>query len=620
MIGKILGNRYEILEQLGGGGMAIVYKGRDTILNRLVTIKLLRPEYTSDDDFVRRFRREAQSVAILSNPNIVSIYDVGKEDNMHYLVMEYVDGEDLRSIIKREGLLDPVSAVKIARQICDALEHAHENNIVHRDVKSHNIIITRSGRAKLTDFGIAREASAATVTTSDTIVGSVHYLSPEQARGDLPDKRSDIYSLGVVLYEMLSGSLPFTGDSPISIALKHIQNNPDPLVRRNPSIPQSLEWVVMKALNKEPEKRFQSAREMSFKLEEALLNDDADITRVISLGEEDMRALKNSVIPASNGREKPRRRLKPAGWALVISLLVFLLAAGAYGYYVFVNVPEVKVPSVVGKPLEQAVAILAEKKLKNTVKEQYNSSVPEGHVISQEPGPNDPPVKVNRVIVLTVSKGPDLKSVPNVVGLDIVEARIRLTEEGFTMEEPPSEEHSGEVEKGRIISQNPAAYTRSPKDVKVKITVSKGPQPVISPIPDLRGMTEEQARTRLTAINLQIDPAIVYQTSTQYLRGQIVSHIPESGEEVSEGTTVKIYVSNGPGPSARDATVVVREIPDDGLKHVVRITVVDARGTNDVYIKPHSSGEQVEQTVRYWGRAAIKVFIDDKLIKEQVMN
>lgn len=619
MIGTILGNRYEILEQLGGGGMAIVYKSRDTILSRMVTIKLLRPEYTSDEDFVRRFRREAQSVAILSNPNIVSIHDVGREDNIHYLVMEYVDGEDLRSVIKREGPLDLATSVKIARQICDALEHAHENNIVHRDVKSHNILITKSGLAKLTDFGIAREASATTVTTSDTIIGSVHYLSPEQAKGELPDKRSDIYSLGVVLYEMLSGSLPFTGDNPISIALKHLQDNPDPLGKKNPSIPDTLEWVVMKALNKDPEKRFQSAREMFYKLEEALLTDDSDVTRVISLGEEDLRAWKPSVTSSANKR--PLRRLTPAGWALIISLFFFLVAAGAYGSYMFANVPEVKVPSLVDKPLVQAVAILAEKKLKNTVKEQYDNNVQEGTIISQYPGPNDPPVKENREIVLTVSKGPDLKNVPNVVGRDIVEAKISLTEAGFIMEEPFWEEYSSEVDKGRIISQNPAAYTRFAKGAQVKITVSKGPQPVDKVVPDLKGMTVDQARTWLSEINLQLDPAILNQTSTQYLRGLIVSHFPESGEKATEETPVKVYVSNGPGPVAMDAIVKVdKEIPNDGLKHVVRITVLDARGTNDVYIKPHSAGEKVKETVRYWGRTTIKVFVDDKMIREKVMN
>ncbi|MCL5057342.1 MAG: Stk1 family PASTA domain-containing Ser/Thr kinase [Actinobacteria bacterium] len=618
MIGRMLGNRYEIIEQLGGGGMAIVYKGRDTILNRLVTIKLLRPDYTSDEDFVRRFRREAQSVASLSHPNIVSIYDVGREKDMDYLVMEYVDGEDLRSIIKREGPLEPPTAVRIARQICDALDHAHENNIVHRDVKPHNILITKSGRAKLTDFGIAREASAATMTTSDTIVGSVHYLSPEQARGEAPDFRSDIYSLGVVLYEMLAGGLPFTGDTPISIALKHVQSCPDPISKRNPAITESLELAVMKALNKEPEKRYQSAREMSFRLEESLLGEDAGVTRVIAVDKEDMKALKSPVGPAA-GRESHQRKLKPAGWAAIIALIVLVAAVGAYGYYMFVNVPEVEVPSVVNKPLAQAEAILKENRLKSTVKEQFNSNVQAGYVISQDPGPDGPKVKVNREITLVVSKGSDLQDVPNLVTLDVVNARIELTKAGLQMEEPPAEESSSEVAKGLIISQQPAAYQRAPRDTKVKVVVSKGPEPASRNVPDLRGMTLDQARAKLAELSLQLDEDKIYQTSTQFLSGRIVSQYPGAGEQAVDGTPVKVYVSNGPGPSYRDAEIKVT-VPNDGVNHVVKITVVDARGTNDAYIKEHSPGERVVETVRYWGRATINVYVDNKLEKGQVVD
>lgn len=619
MIGRMLGNRYEILEQIGGGGMAIVYKGRDTILNRTVTIKLLRPEYTSDDDFVRRFRREAQAVASLSHPNIVSIHDVGREGDMHYLVMEYVDGEDLRSIIKREGRLDPERAVRIARQICDALDHAHENNIVHRDVKPHNILLTRSGRAKLTDFGIAREAGAATVTTSDTIVGSVHYLSPEQARGEVSDHKSDIYSLGVVLYEMLAGSVPFSGDSPISIAIKHIQNLPDPITKKNPHIPPALELAVMRALQKDPGKRYMSVREMSFYIDGALTGDDGDITRIIAVNRDDMQALRASG-KSSPAREKSSKRLSTAGWVMLIALLGIILGAAAYGYYRFVNVPEVVVPNVVGKQLADAERILAENSLKTKVKEQYDNTFPEGQVTAQDYGPNDPPVKINRVVTLTVSKGADLKTVPNVVRRSVIDARIKLAEAGFEMEEPPREEYSGDVEKGLVIDQQPAANSRAPKGAKVVVRVSKGAEPALRKIPDLRGLTVDQAGSKLAEVKLELDKDRIYQYSAKYLRGQIVSHTPGPGESAAEGTAVKVDVSNGPGPTARDATVTVREIPNDGRPHVVKITVTDVRGTENAYVNTHNPGEQVVKTVRYWGKAVIRVYIDDKLIKEQEMN
>lgn len=619
MVGKLLGNRYEILEQLGGGGMAIVYKGRDTILHRLVTIKLMRPEYTSDEDFVRRFRREAQSVASLSHPNIVSIYDVGQEGDKHYLVMEYVDGEDLRSIIKREGPLDAAIAVRIARQICDALDHAHENNIVHRDVKPHNILITRTGRAKLTDFGIAREASAATVTTTDTIIGSVHYLSPEQARGDLAGPKSDLYSLGVVLYEMLAGSVPFTGDSPISIAIKHIQNSPDPLARRKPGIPAELERVVMRALQKDPDRRFKSAREMSFKLEEALAGDDADTTRIIAIDQEDMQALK-AADRYPQSKKKSARRLSAAGWVFLILLLALVAGGAFYGYNRFVNVPEVKVPQVVGKPVKEAMDILAEKQLQGKAQEQYHPTAPEGIVVAQDYGPDDPPVKINRVITLKVSKGADLRTVPNLVKLSIVDARVKLNEEGFELEEPTKEVPSTEIEKGFVVNQQPAAYSRSPRGSKIVLTVSRGPEPADKKVPDLRGLTVDQARIKLSEIKLELDKDTIYQASTEYMRGQVVSQYPGPGENLTEGSTVKVNVSNGPGPSARDATVTIPKIPNDGRPHLVRISVTDIRGANDVYVRSHNPGDQVVETVRYWGRATIKVYIDDKKIEEETLN
>jgi len=279
----MLGNRYEVLEKLGGGGMAIVYKGRDTYLNREVTIKVMRPEFTSDEDFVQRFRREAQAVARLSHANIVNIHDVGQEDGTHYLVLEYVRGDNLKNIIKQKGRLEPEDAVNIAVQVCEALEHAHNNNIVHRDIKPHNILITADGKAKLTDFGIAMETTAGTITRTDTIMGSVHYLSPEQARGETATARSDIYAVGILLYEMLTGKQPYSGDSPIAIALKHIQETPLPVNEVNPDVPAELAEVVGRAMEKKPELRYKSARELARRLE-AAIDDTGQNTVIIPIG------------------------------------------------------------------------------------------------------------------------------------------------------------------------------------------------------------------------------------------------------------------------------------------------------------------------------------------------
>ncbi|MFZ5597425.1 MAG: Stk1 family PASTA domain-containing Ser/Thr kinase [Bacillota bacterium] len=614
MIGRTLGNRYEILEQLGGGGMAIVYKGRDTILNRLVTIKLLRPEYTSDGDFVRRFRREAQAVASLSHPNIVSIYDVGKEGDMHYLVMEYVDGEDLRSIIKREGRLTPENAVRIARQVCDALDHAHDNNIVHRDVKPHNILITKSGRAKLTDFGIAREATAATITTGDTIVGSVHYISPEQARGDAGDPKSDIYSLGVVLYEMLTGSLPFTGDSPISIALKHINNIPDSPATRVPGLSPRIEKVVMRALNKEPEKRFGSAREMAAGLEETVsAGDDGDRTRVIVLDREEKRALKGD---SSAGRRAAGRRSGKSvamRWGIIAAVIFLLATASIYGYYRFVNQEEVTVPYVIGMSRDQAVQTLRNQKLRVKVVERYDQNVKKDYVIDQNYGPDDPPVKVNREVTITVSKGPDLGTVPNLVGQTINDARAKLAQAGFEIKE--QEEYSDQVQSGYVIRQQPEAYAQAPSGSKVTVTVSKGPEPANITVPDLRGLTVEDARAKLAGAGLELSSNALEQ-STDYPSGRIVSQVPGAGEMVTAGSTVAVTVSNGPGPSSREARVTVR-VPDDGMTHVVKINVDDAQGSHNPYVNTHNPGEKFTKLVRYYGQGVIRVYIDGILKEEK---
>ncbi|WP_040948595.1 Stk1 family PASTA domain-containing Ser/Thr kinase, partial [Gorillibacterium massiliense] len=270
MIGQTLSGRYEIIEIIGGGGMALVYRARDILLNRIVAVKVLRPQFVHDEEFIQRFRREGQSAAALSHPNIVSIYDVGQRGDIHFIVMEYVEGTTLNDLIKERAPLQVEEAVNIASQICDALDHAHSNQIIHRDIKPHNILIGRNGRVKVTDFGIARAGASSSITQTGSVVGSVHYFSPEHAKGTLAGAKSDLYSLGIVLYQMLTGKLPFSGESPVSVALKHLQENvPEPR-KVNPLIPQSVENVILKAMRKNPDNRYQSAREMLADLETCL--------------------------------------------------------------------------------------------------------------------------------------------------------------------------------------------------------------------------------------------------------------------------------------------------------------------------------------------------------------
>ncbi|EXX85166.1 serine/threonine protein kinase, partial [Paenibacillus darwinianus] len=270
MIGRELGGRYEIIERIGSGGMALVYKAHDVLLNRKVAVKILRQQFGHDEEFVRRFRREAQSAASLSHPNVVSIYDVGEEEDTHYIVMEYVEGSNLNDLIKERAPLQTEEAVRFAVQICDALDHAHQNQIIHRDIKPHNILIGKNGRVKVTDFGIARAVTSSTITQTGSVVGSVHYFSPEHAKGISTGEKSDLYSLGIVLYQMLTGRLPFLGESPISVALKHLQDDFEEPRQVNPHIPQSLENIILRSMRKNSSERYASAQEMLEDLETCL--------------------------------------------------------------------------------------------------------------------------------------------------------------------------------------------------------------------------------------------------------------------------------------------------------------------------------------------------------------
>ena len=621
MIGRLLGNRFEILEQLGGGGMAIVYKGRDNMLNRLVTIKVLRPEYTTDDNFVMRFRREARAVARLSHPNIVNIHDVGQEDDVHYLVMEYIDGNDLKSVIKEHGPLAVERAVEVARQVCQALGHAHENDIVHRDVKPHNILITKDGRAKLTDFGIATETTTATLTQTDTIVGSVHYISPEQARGEPAGSQSDIYSLGMVMYEMLAGKVAFGGDTPIAVALKHIQEEPEPLQRVNPSVPGNLADVVMRAMAKQPGSRFAGAAEMCRALQYCVTGAN-EATQFIPLDD-----MATQVLPVvTPAAEQKQQEIKPGHQAssktlyyILAALVVLgLLVGGSLAAGRWLITPDITVPNVVGIDAIEAKEQLEDLRLKVEMEEVY-SDVDKGLVVEQDIGPDHPPVKPGRTITLQVSQGLELVKVPNLQGTDVVQARINVAEYNFRLVE--TEDYHDLTSEGLIFTQEPAPFAWAPKGSDIKVTVSKGPRPDLRHVPDLTGKTLEQARAALAEEELVLDEDQISwdENNINYVRGQVVSQDPSPGETLVEGGAVKVTLSDGPGPAARSSRVTVN-LPEDGQAHEVRIVVNDVQGSRTAYVDSHQGGERVVKTVHYLGRAVIEVYVDNELLREIKAN
>jgi serine/threonine-protein kinase len=616
LIGKIMGNRYELLKQLGGGGMAIVYMGRDTMLNRLVTVKMLRPEFTSDEDFVKRFRREAQAVASLSHPNIVSIYDVGLEDKTHYLVMEYVEGDNLKNLIREKGVVPVDRAVEIARQVCEALQHAHENNIVQRDIKPQNILITKGGRAKLTDFGIAREATTATLTQTDTIVGSVHYLSPEQARGETAGPRSDIYSLGIVLYEMVTGVLPFKGETPIGVALKHIQEIPVQPSSLNPSVSPALEMVIIRALAKDPADRYQTASQMAAELEklsgaaavDLKQDDDEFATRVIPA----IQPLQEDLQPA--GENNINTRSRPVIMWLGLVLLIMAIA-GAAAFWYYVNVPEVSVPDVTGETEADAREILQGQGIKNIqIARNAHPNVAQGLVISQDPEP-DTKIKVTRTVTLSVSLGAELRDVPAVIGLPIGEAKILINKNELNVADPVQERNSNEYPAGVVLDQDPKAGSKLSRGSGVMLFVSKGAQPVNQLVPSLVGLTVDGAKAELDKLKLKLDANAGKATSTEYFAGEIISQSPAKGTEVQEGATVRVILSSGPGPAKRVAKVEAN-IPDDNKDHELKIVVRDTKGVNDFYINTYPPGEKVVKEVPYYGKAVIQVYIDKKLAGE----
>ncbi|MGI6712546.1 MAG: Stk1 family PASTA domain-containing Ser/Thr kinase [Bacillota bacterium] len=631
VIGKKIGNRYEIIDKLGSGGMSIVYKGLDTVLNRLVTIKVLREQYASNEDFVRRFRREAQSVASLSHTNIVSIYDVGFEDDKYYLVMEFVEGQNLKEFIKQKGKVPANEAVPIAMQILDALQHAHEHGVVHRDIKPHNILITNDGRVRVTDFGIARAADEATVTYTGTIVGSVHYISPEQAKGISISAQSDIYSAGVVLFEMITGQLPFNGDSPIAIALQHIQNEPVSPSDLVQDISPELSFVILKAMRKDPSLRYDSAREMCADLEKIQLGKANEIEMNQRKTDFNDDTLIIPAIPAINENQdnKPekRQKKKPKSKGFFIATGAFLLflfiLVGYAGMNGFFNVGETTVPNLEGKPLEQAKRDLEEAKLLYELQYSFNNMVEKDYVISQSI-PGGKVVKKNRIISLIVSKGPKMIAVPDVRGKTQREAEVEINNRGLKVSF--TENYSNEVSQGFVVSQDPGANSEVPEGSVVSVVISAGVEPKYMYVPDLIRKTLEEAKRLLSISNFKVGK-VSYQESSEIPANQVISQYPKENTKRREWSSVNIVVSKGPGsieepdsesdsPEKKFARVTY-EVPGDSKEHKLQIIVHDESGTHKEYDQVQQPGNLVVHDTPYYGKGEICIYLDEKLVSSQ---
>ncbi len=552
--GKVLGNRYEIIKNIGNGGMATVYKAEDRILKRNVAVKILRDEFTTDEEFIRRFEGEAQSAARLTHANIVSIYDVGVEGNLYYIVMELIQGKTLKEIILEEhGPLPWKWSVNVAIQIASALEMAHKNNIVHRDIKPHNIIITEDGIAKVTDFGIAKAVSNSTITAFGTTIGSVHYFSPEHARGGYTDAKSDIYSLGVVLYEMVTGKVPFDADTPVSVALKHMQEDPEQPSAINPKVPYSINQIIMKALQKDSTMRYQSATEMLIDLKRALKNPNGDFveeeydpTAMTQKIDTRMYGDRNKDTGKDSKKEsKFKTFIKEHKVLSSVIGLILLFMISLFGTMLVLNAtnpPEVSMPNIVGLSKEEAQQEIEDAKLKFEVdKEEYNKDVPEGFVISQDPSyiENYNKVKQGSTVKVIISKGQEKTKVPNVKGKEKEEA-IKLIEDAKLKAEV-IEETSKTVEEGMVVSQEIEPDTEAFAGDTIKIHVSIGTGIKQVTMVSVIGQTEANAKKTIEDLGLKVN--VTYEENTSKENGIVLKQSIESGKEIDEGTTITITVN-----------------------------------------------------------------------------
>ncbi len=550
--GRLLGNRYEIIQKIGNGGMAMVYKSKDHVLNRLVAVKILRDEFTTDQEFIKRFEIEAQSAASITHPNIVSVYDVGNEGNLYYIVMELIQGKTLKEIIIEEGGPLPWKwSLSIAIQIASALEIAHKKNIVHRDIKPHNIIITEDGVAKVTDFGIAKAVSNSTITAFGATIGSVHYFSPEHARGGFTDAKSDLYSLGVVMYEMLTGKVPFDADTPVSIALMHMQEEAKPPIELNNKIPQAVNDIIMKAMRKDVSLRYQNATEMLNDLKRALRTPDenfvdnkeyADMaTQKISLKDIEEENQKRN--KQTNKKENKFKAFitKHKGLTIFISLILLFCISlgGTIGYSRITNPKEVLMPNLVGIKMEEAKKTVEENGLVLEVEaEEYNNEYVEGYIISQTPTfTENYNLKMGTTIKVIVSKGIEKTVVPKVIGMAQDDAIKAL--ENAKLKYEIVEEESKKVEAGYVISQETDANTEVFAGDKVVIHISKGTKKI--QVPSVTGKKEDEAKNAITSLGLKVN--IVNEEDLSKDNGTVLKQSVDAGKEVEEGTNITITVN-----------------------------------------------------------------------------
>ncbi len=669
MEGRVLNDRYRLEQKIGEGGMAIVFRAEDQLLGRKVAAKVLRPQFASDIDFIRRFQREARAAASLNHPHIVNVYDIGQDGDYHYLIMENVDGINLKQKLKNQGRISADEALKIASQITQALACAHLNDIVHCDIKPHNILLTEDKGCKVTDFGIARAVSAATLTHTDSVVGSAPYISPEQARGERLTSASDIYSLGVVLYEMMTGRLPFEADGPITLALKHIREKPLPPSKLLGDIPPYIERIIMKALEKDSNERYPDAEsilraiknaqqalqrekeEKDFRVEDAETQELPRIKDYKTYGsdykprsriggrEEKEKKKKKEREPtkkrktsqfrtSSRSRKKTKTRPIIPGLSSKIyhyrffiysALLLFFVLGTALGLYSwYMSVPVVEVPDLIGLSEEEVEERLKDYQLDFVISgDQPHSEIPVGSVVSHFPqaGTN---IRATRDVRLVLSSGPMWTEVPDLSRSSLREAEIIIGAAGLEIGEKEYE-FSEDFEANIIIGQKPEAGEEIVADEKIDLRISQGSEDFTVRMPGLTGLTRAQAEDHLAELGLSLGE-IEIEKSRRFREGQIIEHSPDTGTPLIEGSQVDLVMSSGL-INEDDASVyspAIRvPVPRGDPEQEIRIEIEDNNGHYILYEETHSPGDRVFQRVNTVGPTTVQVYINGNLEKEE---
>lgn len=567
MNGIILGGRYELLEKIGEGGMSEVYKAKCNKLNRYVAVKILKKQFADNSEIAQKFKREATAIANLSDTNIVNVLDVGTQEDIDYIVMEYVSGKTLKELINYSGKLSYNTAIKIALQIAKALDCAHRNNIIHRDIKPQNILVTEAGEVKVTDFGIAKSTDSQTITNTTSIIGSAHYLSPEQAKGTYIDFRSDIYSFGIVLYEMVTGRLPFEGDSPVTVALKHLQEEPVPPKNINPAIPDSLNKLILKAVQKEPIKRYQNAKEIIQDLQKIQENPDVIIGDNINNMDNDSTIIMAPINTSKtqhiskleddyyddedyddefdedyDDEDKPKKKNNKKGLKktlIAIGVIILILVLGSIGFFLAGGVgsgSEVVVPNIVGKTTDDVKKEIEELGLKLEVKPPVESDKPENTILETTPKAGMK-VKKGTVINVVVSSGEVIIEMPDFRNFEKSSVQ-QFFDSNKLNDAKIVTEYSDTVPEGYVISQKPAAKTKISTNTEIEVVVSKGPQTIILDVPNVIDKTLSEAQEALKGFNVKV---VTEDTNDKSKDGIVLSQ-DNQGKKLQEGSTVTITV------------------------------------------------------------------------------